>query len=77
MPGTKAKPTLAAGPNLIWGDDKPLNIPEAAAHADMPVSSLNKLIYSRQIESIKKGKRRVVRPSAIRAYFAKHTLAAL
>jgi hypothetical protein len=45
-------------PKPEWGDDKPLTVSDAAAFADMPVSSLNNLIYSRQIARIRMSKRR-------------------
>ena len=40
---------------------------------DMPLSSFNKLIYARAVESMKLGGRRKVRPSALHAYIRRCT----
>lgn len=63
--------------NPIWGDDAPLSMEEAAMFVGIPLGTLRQKVYAREIESRRVGKRRMVQPSALRAYLEKHRLPAL
>ncbi len=63
---------VAHATNPIWGDDMPLNLQDAAAYTGMPLPTFKQKIYSREIASVKVGRRRKVRPSAIRTYLSRY-----
>ena len=63
--------------NLIWGNDEPLFLEVAAALSGIPLGTLRQLIYRREIDSRKVGRRRKVQPSALRAYLNLHKRPAL
>ena len=71
-----AKQTGSGG-NPIWGDDMPMLLEEAATYTGMPLPTFRQKVYSREISSVKVGRRRKVQPSAVRAYLEKHKLPAL
>ena len=65
------------GQNIIWGNDEPLSLEVAAALSGIPLGTLRQLIYRREIDSRKVGRRRKVQPSALRAYLDLHKRPAL
>ena len=79
MTNPASAPPLEASPDInpIWGEDVPLELKEAAAFIGMPLPTLKQKIYSREIASLKVGRRRKVRPSAVRAYLRQHELPAI
>ena len=58
--------------NPVWGDDLPLDLDVAAKFTGMPLPTFKQKVYGREIASVKVGRRRRVRPSAIRAYVRRH-----
>ena len=79
MTGITSSSSSKSIPNVnpIWGDDVPLDLKEAAIFIGMPLPTLKQKVYAREIASLKVGKRRKVRPSAVRTYLQRHELPAI
>lgn len=79
MIGAASSTSSRSGSSIdpIWGDDVPLDLKEAAIFIGMPLPTLKQKVYAREISSLKVGKRRRVRPSAVRTYLQQHELPAI
>lgn len=76
-PTAPVSSTAARRPNLIWGEDAPLPLSEAAFQSGMRLGTFRQKIYAREIASVLVGKQRMVQPSAVRAFLEQHKRPAL